>query len=159
VGAKPEHTPFDQGAAAAPAPERAAIGAKHSNNQSPTESSRGCVRRAWRSSTRPATNRAGRHGRAHRGQPGLAAVPRGHWKTATFLAALRHDGMSAPGVFDSAINGRSLACCEPAPMLTLGPGDIVVLDDLATQKLRGRVRGDLGPVRPNSATCRPTAST
>jgi hypothetical protein len=27
-------------------------------------------------------------------------VPHGHWKTATFLAALRHDGAAAPMVLD-----------------------------------------------------------
>jgi hypothetical protein len=34
----------------------------------------------------------------------VAAVPHGHWKITTF-AALRHDGLSAPCVFDGAING------------------------------------------------------
>ena len=37
-----------------------------------------------------------RYGPARRGQPVVAAVPHGHWKTTTFLAALRHDGLSAP---------------------------------------------------------------
>ena len=51
------------------------------------------------------TNMARRHGRARRGQRLVAAVPHGHGKTTTFLAALRHDGLSAPGGFAGAING------------------------------------------------------
>jgi len=30
----------------------------------------------------------------------------GHWKTTTFLAALPHDGLTAPLVVDGAINGE-----------------------------------------------------
>ena len=85
-----------------------------------------------------ATNMARRHGRALRGQRVVAAVPHGHWKTTTFLAALRHDGMSAPCVFDGAINGaRFLAWVEQALVPTLRPGDIVVLDNLGAHKVKG----------------------
>jgi hypothetical protein len=35
----------------------------------------------------------------------LASVPHGHWKTTTFLAALRSTGLTAPLVVDGAING------------------------------------------------------
>jgi transposase len=81
---------------------------------------------------------ARRHGRAPRGQRVVAAVPHGHWKTTTFLAALRHDGMSAPCVFDGAINGaRFLAYVEQALAPTLRPGDIVVLDNLGAHKVKG----------------------
>ena len=45
------------------------------------------------------------YGRAPRSSRVGAAVPHGHWKTTTFVAALRHDGLSAPCVFDGAING------------------------------------------------------
>jgi transposase len=84
------------------------------------------------------TNMARRHGRAQRGQRVVAAVPHGHWKTTTFLAALRHDGMSAPCVFDGAINGaRFLAWIEQALVPTLRPGDIVVLDNLRAHKVKG----------------------
>jgi hypothetical protein len=34
----------------------------------------------------------------------VARVPYGHWKTSTFLAALRRDGIEAPCVFDGPIN-------------------------------------------------------
>ena len=68
------------------------------------------------------TNTARRLGRARRGQRVVAAVPPGHWKTTTFLAALRHDGIAAPCVFDGAINGaRFLAHVEQALAPTLRP--------------------------------------
>ena len=42
-----------------------------------------------------------------RGEPLNAKVPHGHWTTMTFLAALRHDRIAAPCVFDGPINGQS----------------------------------------------------
>jgi transposase len=84
------------------------------------------------------TNMARRHGRAQRGQRVVAAVPHGHWKTTTFLAALRHDGLAAPCVFDGAINGaRFLAYVEQALAPTLRAGDVVVLDNLRAHKVKG----------------------
>lgn len=84
------------------------------------------------------TNMARRHGRAQRGQRVVAAVPHGHWKTTTFLAALRHDGLAAPCVFDGAINGaRFLAYVEQALAPTLRAGDLVVLDNLKAHKVKG----------------------
>jgi transposase len=84
------------------------------------------------------TNMARRHGRARRGQRLVAAVPHGHWKTTTFLAALRHDRISAPCVFDGAINGeRFRAWVEQALAPTLAPGDLVVMDNLAAHKVQG----------------------
>ena len=79
-----------------------------------------------------------RYGRAQRGRRVVAAVPHGHWKTTTFVAALRHDGLSAPCVFDGAINGaRFLAYIEQALAPSLRPGDIVVMDNLAAHKVKG----------------------
>ena len=90
------------------------------------------------------TNMARRHGRAQRGQRVVAAVPHGHWKTTTFLAALRHDGLTAPCVFDGAINGaRFLAYVEQALVPTLRAGDLVVLDNLKVHKVKG-VREAIG---------------
>jgi transposase len=81
---------------------------------------------------------ARRYGRAPRGQRVVAAVPRGHWKTTTFIAALRHDGLSAPCVFDGAINGvRFLAYVEQVLAPTLRAGDLVVMDNLAAHKVAG----------------------
>jgi transposase len=79
-----------------------------------------------------------RYGRARRGARVVAAVPHGHWKTTTFIAALRHDGLSAPCVFDGAINGaRFLAYVEQGLAPTLRPGDVVVLDNLRAHKVKG----------------------
>lgn len=84
------------------------------------------------------TNMARRHGRVRRGQRLVAAVPHGHWKTTTFLAALRHDGLTAPCVFDGAINGeRFRAWVEQALAPTLCPGDLVIMDNLAAHKVQG----------------------
>src|SRR5918994_3486550 len=81
---------------------------------------------------------ARRHGRAQRGQRVVAAVPHGHGKTTTFLAALRHDGLAAPCVFDGAINGaRFLAWVEQALAPSLRVGDVVVLDNLKAHKVKG----------------------
>jgi transposase len=84
------------------------------------------------------TNMARCYGRARRGQRVVAAVPHGHWKTTTFLAALRHDRIEAPCVFDGAINGeRFLAYVEQALAPTLGRGDVVIMDNLPAHKVQG----------------------
>jgi transposase len=84
------------------------------------------------------TNMARRHGRARRGQRLVAAVPHGHWKTTTFLAALRHDRINAPCVFDGAINGeRFCAGVEQALAPTLAAGDLVIMDNLPAHKVQG----------------------
>ena len=44
-------------------------------------------------------------GRSARGERCRAAVPHGHWKTTTFVAGLRLDGLTAPMVIDGAMNG------------------------------------------------------
>jgi transposase len=81
------------------------------------------------------TNMAPTYGRSRRGQRVIARVPFGHWKTSTFLAALRWDGMSAPAVFDGPINGLSFtAYVEQVLVPSLRPGDIVVLDNLGSHK-------------------------
>ena len=75
------------------------------------------------------------HGRCARGQRLIAKVPHGHWRTMTFLAALRHDRVTAPCVFDGPINGRSfLAYTEQLLVPTLHRGDIVIMDNLGSHK-------------------------
>lgn len=75
------------------------------------------------------------YGWARRGERLVAKVPHGHWKTTTFLAALRHDRVDAPCLFDGPINGeRFLAYVEQALVPTLKPGDVVVLDNLGSHK-------------------------
>lgn len=81
------------------------------------------------------TNMTRTHGRSARGNRLLAKVPHGHWQTLTFLAALRHDRITAPCVFDGPINGQSFrAYVEQVLVPTLQPGDVVVLDNLGSHK-------------------------
>jgi len=76
-----------------------------------------------------------RYGWAPRGERLIAKVPHGHWKTATFLAALRNDRLDAPCLFDGPINGeRFRAYVEQFLVPTLKPGDVVVLDNLGSHK-------------------------
>ncbi len=75
------------------------------------------------------------HGRCAIGQKLLDKTAHGHWKTLTFIAALRADGITAPCVFDAPINGTSfLAYVEQALVKTLREGDIVILDNLGSHK-------------------------
>ena len=81
---------------------------------------------------------ARRYGRAPRGERVVAAIPHGHWKTTTFIAALRHDRITAPCVFDGAINGaRFLAWVEQALVPALLEDDIVIMDNLGSHKVKG----------------------
>jgi putative transposase len=81
------------------------------------------------------TNMTRLHGWAPRGERLVAKVPHGHWKTATFLAALRSDRIEAPCLFDGPINGeRFLAYVEQFLVPTLKPNDIVVLGNLGSHK-------------------------
>ena len=50
-------------------------------------------------------------------------APHGHWRTLTFLGALRHDRLTAPCVFDGPINGQCFrAYVEQQLVLVLKPG-------------------------------------
>ncbi|BCG76124.1 hypothetical protein MesoLj113a_72820 [Mesorhizobium sp. 113-1-2] len=50
-------------------------------------------------------------GWAPRGERIKAKVPHSHWKTMTFLAALRHDRVHAPWLIDGLINGERFQLC------------------------------------------------
>jgi transposase len=77
-----------------------------------------------------------RYGRAKRGHRLVAAVPHGHWKTTTFVGALRCDGLTAPLTIDGAINGELfLAYVEQVLVPTLKRGDIVIMDNLPAHKI------------------------
>ena len=79
-----------------------------------------------------------RYGRAKRGHRLVAAVPHGHWKTTTFVGALRCDGLIAPLAIDGAINGeRFLAYVTDILVPTLNSGDIVIMDNLRVHKMAG----------------------
>lgn len=74
-------------------------------------------------------------GRSPRGERLIGSAPYGHWKTTTFLAGLRHDGIVAPLVLDGPINGPAfLAWVEQFLVPTLRPGDIVVADRLGSHR-------------------------
>jgi len=74
-------------------------------------------------------------GRAPRGQRLRAGIPKGHWKTTTFVAGLRLTGMMAPFVLDGPMN-RSAFLTYVGQVLApeLKPGDVVILDNLPAHK-------------------------
>ena len=81
------------------------------------------------------TNMAALRGWAPRGQRLITQVPHGHWKTMTFLAALRHDRIEAPWLLDGPIDGDSFRTyVERVLVPTLKPGDIVIMDNLGSHK-------------------------
>jgi transposase len=81
------------------------------------------------------TNMAPLRGWGTKGKRLVAHVPHGHWKTLTFLAALRSGAITAPCVFDGPINGESfLLYVQQILVPTLKPGDIVIMDNLGSHK-------------------------
>ena len=95
------------------------------------------IRRVWSSSTRrgsrPTWPRCAAGGRRAQRLRGFA--PHGHWRTLTFLGALRCDGLTAPCVFDGPINGECFRAYVRQQLLpTLQPGDIVIMDNLGSHK-------------------------
>ena len=70
-----------------------------------------------------------------------------HWKTSTFLPALRQDKVTAPCVIDGAINGELiLAYVEEFLAPTLMPGNVVLMDNLESHKVDGvRTYRAVGP--------------
>ena len=78
---------------------------------------------------------ARRHGRAPRGRRLRSAIPHGHWKTTTFVGALRLSGMTAPMVLDGPMTGAwFLAYVQQVLRPTLRRGDVVILDNLPAHK-------------------------
>ena len=78
---------------------------------------------------------ARRYGRAAKGERCRAPVPHGHWKTTTFVGALRHDRLTAPMVLDGPMNAAAFqAYVEQVLAPTLHSGDIVILDNLPAHK-------------------------
>lgn len=84
------------------------------------------------------TKMARTHGRAPRGERLRSPIPHGHWKTTTFVAALRNSGMIAPMVLDGPINGVAFqAYVDQVLVPELERGDIVVMDNLGSHKGAG----------------------
>ncbi len=65
----------------------------------------------------------------------IGRAPHGHWRTMTFIAALRDDRTDAPFVLDGPINGEAFrAYVEQFLGSALNPGDVVVMDNLGSHK-------------------------
>lgn len=77
-------------------------------------------------------------GRSFRGERVVSKVPYGHWKTTTFVGALRATGMTTPLVIDGPMNGEMfLAYVQQQLVPTLRKGDTVILDNLSSHKRAG----------------------
>lgn len=75
------------------------------------------------------------HGRAKKGKRLKASAPFGKWGTQTFIAGLRHDGLTAPWVIPGAMDrGAFDIHVETQLAPTLAPGDVVILDNLSVPK-------------------------
>ena len=78
------------------------------------------------------------YGRCARGKRSVGHVPQGHWKTITFVAALRHNGMKAPSIVSGPMTGKKfLAYVERRLARILKPKDIVMIDNLPAHKAAG----------------------
>ena len=78
------------------------------------------------------------YGWGPKGERLVDAAPAGHWKTTTFVAGLRRDGVIAPYVLDGSMTGevfRAYVAQVLAPALL--PGDVVVMDNLPAHKVAG----------------------
>ena len=111
------------------------------------------------------------HGRCVRGERLVDHVPQGHWKTITFVAALRRHGMRASQTIDGSMTGKKfLAYVERCLAPTLKRKDIVMIDNLPAHKAAGvreaiEARGamlrylpNLNPIESLSATRGPNCA-
>ena len=102
------------------------------------------------------TNMAPLRGWAPCGQRLQGKAPYGHWKTMTFLAALRHDRVDAPWLIDGPIDGQSfLQYVEQVLVPTLKLGDLVIIDNLGSHKGKA-VRQAIRAAGASSSSCRST---
>ena len=75
------------------------------------------------------------YGRSLSSERCIDYAPHGHWHTNTFIAALRHDRIDAPILFDGPMNAATfLQYVEQILAPTLEPGDIVICDNLSSHK-------------------------
>ncbi len=85
-----------------------------------------------------ASNMTRLYGRAPRGERLVQKVLHGNWQTATFVAALRHNRVTAPFVLEGAMNGETFrAYVEQILAPTLKSGDIVFMDNVSVHKVAG----------------------
>jgi len=93
------------------------------------------------------TNMAKTTGWAPRGKRLVDHAPFAHWRTQTFIGALRHDRLDAPWVIDGAMNGELFDLYVETQLApTLRPGDVVILDNLSSHKSPGAAKAmrDIG---------------
>lgn len=108
--------------------------------------------------TGTATNLTRRYGRSRSHQRLVASVPHGEWQTTTFIAGVRLS-RAAPVVLNGLMIGQALkAYLEQLLAPTSCPGNIVVLDNLAPNKVDG-IRHRSNASAPPSWRCRPKAPT
>ncbi len=76
-----------------------------------------------------------RYGYGPRGEPVVGTVPHGHYKSLTFTAALRADGLTAAQAVDGPMTGERFRHYVTAILVpALRPGDVVVMDNLPCHK-------------------------
>ena len=98
---------------------------------------------AARIATEPDITLARLYGRAPRRQRLKAKAPFGHWKTITFVAALRLIGVTAPWALDRAMDGAAFkAYCHNVLAPTLSLDDIVGRDNLPAHKIADVASGN-----------------
>lgn len=84
------------------------------------------------------TNMTRTYGRGLEGERVIGRVPFAAWKTLTFVAALRCEGMTAPMLIKGTMNGEAfLAYVEQCLVPTLEWGDIVIMDNVPSHKVDG----------------------
>lgn len=82
------------------------------------------------------TKMARTRGRSRRGERCRAAIPHGHWKTTTLVAALTTSGIAAPMILDGAMDGGMFTAYVTHILLKeLKPGDVVIMDNLPAHKV------------------------
>lgn len=78
------------------------------------------------------------YGRSARGERCRASVPHGHWQSSTFVAALRHDRITAPMLLDGPMDGNAFVeYVKQVLSPELKEGDMVICDNLSSHKVAG----------------------
>ena len=77
-------------------------------------------------------------GRALGGRRLVGRIPWGSYQTSTLISGIRWDGPCAPWLFEGPMNGEMfLAWVQQGLVPVLRAGELVILDNLATHKIRG----------------------
>ena len=94
-------------------------------------------------------------GRALGGRRLVAHVPHGSYQTSTLISGIRWEGPCAPWLFEGPMNGEMfLAWVEQGLAPALRAGDLVILDNPATHKIREFARPS-SPGARGCSICRP----